>query len=266
MPSSYVRVFYDEFEGTALDTTRWWTRYIYSGGTLDYLNDEIQRYRENGNHPVAGGILKLVAKPQSDGSFTSGMIRSKTTMKYGYFETRVKMPAGLGVWTAFWLNPEDMGWPPEIDILEFLNNGTDDRIDMFSARGQGNAQGIAQLASHPNFDTTWKTWRAPYNFSDGYHVFGALWDTDDTVTVYVDGVLITKFHYNWVHNDGSDAGKAHVLLNLAMGGNWAGRNGVDRTREHVYEIDYVRVYQKPTAISTGVSTVGVNLCPAGSGC
>jgi beta-glucanase (GH16 family) len=267
VPAGYVKVFGDEFDGTALDTSRWWTRYIYAGGTLDYLNDEIQRYREDGNHPVGGGTLKLVAKPLGNGTFTSGMIRSKTTLKYGYFETRVKMPAGLGTWTAFWLNPEDTGWPPEIDIFEYLNNGQDDTADMFNTRGQDHGpQNYALLDRHASFDPTWKTYRAPYSFADGFHVFGARWDPDDTVTITLDGAFISKFSYRWIHNDGRDAGRAHLLLNLAMGGNWAGRYGVDTSRAHVYEIDYVRAYQKLGAIDTGTSTTGTDLCPVGGGC
>jgi beta-glucanase (GH16 family) len=267
VPASYVKVFGDEFDGTALNTGNWFTRFIYNGGTLDYVNDEIQRYRENGNHVVGGGTLKLVAKPQGGGSFTSGMIRSKTTMKYGYFETRVKMPAGLGTWGAFWLNPEDQQWPAEIDIFEYVNNGTDDRVDMFNTRGQDHGpQTYTQISSGVNFNTTWKTWDAPYSFADDFHVFGALWDTDDTVTITLDGQLVSKYSYKWVHNDGSDAGQAHILLNLAMGGNWAGRYGVDSSQNHVFEVDYVRAYQKPTSLSSGRSNVGTDLCPAGGGC
>lgn len=36
-----------------------------------------------------------------------------------------------------------------------------------------------------------------------------------------------------------------MKLNLAWGGNWGGAQGIDATKlPAVYEIDYVRVYQK----------------------
>ena len=62
------------------------------------------------------------------------MICSKTTFKQGYFETRVKMPrrAGCGSRPAFWYLPETPGWPPEVDIFEFVNNGVDDKINMLA--------------------------------------------------------------------------------------------------------------------------------------
>jgi hypothetical protein len=38
----------------------------------------------------------------------------------------------------------------------------------------------------------------------------------------------------------------HLLLNIAVGGNWGGQKGIDPNIYPVkMEIDYVRVYQKP---------------------
>src|SRR5262245_24369295 len=48
VPAGYTKIFSDD----RLDTTKWWTRLLHQGGTLDHYNDEAQRYRENGNHPV----------------------------------------------------------------------------------------------------------------------------------------------------------------------------------------------------------------------
>ena len=64
------------------------------------------------------------------------MIRSKMTFKYGYYEARVKMPPGLGMWPAFWLNSDStsegkVSWPPEVDVFEFVNNGKEDTVTQF---------------------------------------------------------------------------------------------------------------------------------------
>src|SRR5258708_7684190 len=128
VPPGYVRVFSDEFDGARLDSQKWWTRYIYDDGKLDFLNDEQQRYRENNNHVMTGHTVTLMArKTVGDGAaaaYQSGMIRSKATFKYGYFETRMKIPGGRGVRPAFWVNtarPDSVckiAWPPEIDIAE----------------------------------------------------------------------------------------------------------------------------------------------------
>ncbi len=56
---------------------------------------------------------------------------------------------------------------------------------------------------------------------------------------------IVERQYPWRYDDGRVAAKAYILLNLAVGGEWAGRYGVD---DHVLpaslDIDWVRAYEK----------------------
>ena len=281
VPNGYVLVFNDEFNQPALDTSKWWTRIIYNDGMLDRLNDEQQKYRENNNHVMTGTELQLTARKVRDNdpkglNYESGMIRSKTTFKYAYFEARVKMPAGKGVWPAFWMTSDanDQGhatWPPEMDVFEFVNNVKDDRPDMihtgavdhkpkdgkpspwqgkclFSAEKIVKAKGIGAY------------YYAPFNFPDDYHIFGFLWDTDDTLTWYIDGVKLITVHYNWVTQDGSPAPYAHILFNLAIGGQWAGRYGIDDSAfPQSLHLDYLRVYQKRGQEKTAQSTIGHDL-------
>src|SRR5690606_26160267 len=107
---------------------------------------ELQYYadpaHENYNpFSVSNGVLTITAKPtptgfDADGQpYVSGEITTTKgssssqdpnslgfSKKYGYFETRVKLPAGKGLWPAFWLIPENGGWPPEYDIFEVLGH------------------------------------------------------------------------------------------------------------------------------------------------
>lgn len=279
VPAGYELVFSDEFNAPKLDTSKWFTRYIYNDGKLDTLNDERQLFREDKNHILTGQTLELTAYHQPDLKpprflYRSGMIRSKNTFKYGYFEARCKMPRGLGVWPAFWLNSDaresdgKLGWPPEIDILEFAFNGKDDKANMIHIAAQAKDQkdgrkgkdiwGLETLESHPAMVKN--HYHAPFDFRDDYHVFGCLWDTDDTVSIYVDGVLLKKWKYKWVYADGTDAGWAHVLLNLSIGGKWAGRYGIDDSAfPQSFSVDYVRVYQKPDSKMVGRTKIGHDL-------
>jgi beta-glucanase (GH16 family) len=279
VPAGYTKVFADEFNEARLDTSRWWTRYIYDGGTLDFLNDEAQRYRETGNHVMTGHSLILMARkvagPNGKVSYQSGMLRSKTTFKYGYFEVRMKVPGGIGVRPAFWLNPAarttdgKIGWPPEIDIAELANNGVEDTMRMLHVGliSHGPQQAIAQYAD-PGFSTRWDYWLAPASLADGFHTFAALWDRDDTVSFFVDGRRIYEAGYKWVYDDGTAAGYADVILDLAIGGaKWAGRHGIDAAAfPQGLEVAYVRVYQKSGDELIGRDAIGKNLCPAHGQC
>jgi beta-glucanase (GH16 family) len=169
------------------------------------------------------------------------------------------MPKGKGVWTAFWLNPEDAVWPPEIDIFEYVNNGQDDTPNMIHTNviDKGGPQDPVWGNADPNFNKQWFYWKAPYDFPDDHHVVGALWDAKG-VTTYVDGKAIATVGYKWLHDNGQDAGLAHILLNYAIGGQWAGRYGVDPDLGTAFEIDWVRAYQ-PAGAAKGTSKVGRDL-------
>jgi beta-glucanase (GH16 family) len=222
------------------------TRYVYEGGRLDTLpgNAEWQRYRDNDNHRLVGDDLQLVAHLRGgmkDGGIESGLLRSKWTGKYGYYEIRMKVPPGRGMWPAFWLNPEDQLWPPEIDVVEIVNNGRDDTRNSFhnvhpGTRGQKAPKLYSRL-------DRWGSWRPGIDYKDGYHRFAAEW-TPEVVRHFVDDVLVAERRFRWVHDDGRDAGPAHVLVNLAVGGKWPEAPQSEADFPAILHVDWVRVWQK----------------------
>lgn len=239
-------------------------------GTLDYLNAEQQRYVDTNKqgkamHEVGNGSLTLWATKTRNDSYAkyeSAMIRSKklfrpsSSVSY-YLTTRVKLPSVIGTWPAFWLNSDQSGsrleWPPEIDIFEAALNGKDDRVDMLHQGaifyGDGgrkqNSKGSTDITRHDkDFHTDWNNYHAPQSLRDKWVEVGLLWKAD-SLCYYIDGLETMCEKYKWVYNDGSQAGPAHVLLNMAIGGEWAGRYGVDDSRFPTkMQIDYVRVYKK----------------------
>ena len=138
-------VWADEFEGTALDRSKWTPEVSCWGGG----NAERQCYTDRpDNIAVEGGMLLLKAKkerfagparpPEIAGrdnptlvqSHTSGKVRTigLHAWRYGRIEARAKVPAGQGTWPAIWMMPDDPAygrWPRsgEIDILEAVNIG-----------------------------------------------------------------------------------------------------------------------------------------------
>jgi beta-glucanase (GH16 family) len=253
----YVLAFNDEFNGTELDRKKWFTRYMYAGETQDHLGDELQRYRDNNNHVLENGILKLTARKvgpdDQAGSYESGMIRSDWATHYGYYEARVKMPGGRGVWPAFWLDASVragdglMSWPPEIDIFEYVVNDTSSLRNMIfhNVHINANAPGgntSTVMSAHPDWNEQWRYWTAPYNFNDGWHTIGAEW-TPTKVTTYIDGVKIVERTISW-DTIGGLAGPAHILLNLGIGGSWPGFDIDDTVFPQALQIDWVRAYKK----------------------
>jgi glycosyltransferase involved in cell wall biosynthesis len=222
------------------------TRYVYESGALDHLNDEWSRYRDSDNHVFTPQGLALVARAEgelSPGKIGSGMLRSRWTGQYGVFEIRVKAPAGPGLWPAFWLNPQDQSWPPEIDIMEIVDNGRDTTRRSFhflhgrsvKLSSRGSDKDVSKLnrehAYEPGID-----------YSEGYHVFSAEW-TPERVRHLVDGVCVADRAYRWQHDDGKDGGPAHVLVNLAVGGKWPGPPAAKSLPAHLH-IEYIRVWQR----------------------
>lgn len=241
-------VFNDEFDGTALNTDTWSTRYIYADETMNTLagNHEQEVYSDNATHIVQNNHLVLQARALGNGKYESGMIRSNRTFYYGYFEVKVAFPTAIGVWPAFWLNSDynaegTLGWPPEIDGFEFVNNGVEDTVDMVHSGVVSDAGTDTQLVyADPHFNTKWTYYKG---MSSNAHTFGIMW-LPDSVTTYMDGIKLYTKKYKWAYSNGQLAGPAHILLNLAVGGPWAGRHGVDDKKfPQNFFVSHMRVYQ-----------------------
>jgi len=220
--------FDDEFDGGGLDLKKWnpndpWGR---------ERNDELQAYVTNA-FQVGGGFLRIQAEKREafysgkQRSITSGMMTTygNFSQEYGRFEIRCRVPKGKGMWPAFWLLPDPLGWPPEIDVLEILGHEPD---KIYMTHHYLDAQKKHQ--SHGG------SWRGP-DFSAGFHEFAVEW-SPQRIAWFVDGV--ERFR----SEDSIPKGKMYLLVNLAVGGGWPGAPDAQTKFPSALEVDYVRVYQK----------------------
>jgi len=284
-PSGYNLIFGDEFTGTQLDRSLWCTRFMYGGGpapqvqdsqcgsngdgTLDFLNDEQQRYVDKNRagetmHVVNNGVLSLRATKtrtnDSWASYEAAMIRSKQTFvptasRSIYMTARVKLPNVRGTWPAFWLvgvrgSDGAINWPPEIDILEAPLNERDDTANMLRQGsqvrdGRQTGSGDQEITyAAPEFDRTWDNYHSTSSLRGVWLEIGLEW-TAQSACYFVNGYKTMCENYRWVRNDGGATGPAAVILNLAVGGSWAGRYGInDSLFPTTVEVDHVRVYSK----------------------
>jgi beta-glucanase (GH16 family) len=245
--SNWIMTFNDEFDGASLDLVKWKTTYIWGGRTN---NDELEWYVDDADqHIVSEGTLKLIAKKESVSghSYTSGLISSHASFSqtYGYWEGRMKLPKGKGLWPALWTLPTPYDWPPEIDIMENLGNQT---TKVYMTNHWGTDQ------SHQQYSTSY----TGSDFSAGFHVFGIEW-TDSAIVWYVDGVQRAR------STSGIPSGKMHMIANLAVGGSWPGSPDSSTVFPAQLEIDYIRVYQQadspPTPSSPPASPKGLRTVP-----
>ena len=261
--------FADEFNSLSLwngTSGTWSTKYPFApekGGSLP-SNGEQEWYINSTYAPtdavnpwsVSNGVLTLTAQPASastqsliDGyKYTSGMINTYNSFsqQYGYFEMRADLPAGKGLWPAFWLLQEDMSWPPEIDAMEVLGH---DMTTLYTASHTN------QTGTHTS---TGGTIKVP-DMSAGYHTYGVDWQKD-YITYYFDGNQVWKTPTPADMNE-----PMYMIANLAVGGGWPGNPDSTTPFPAEMNIDYIRAYtDKGVAPPTGGGSTGGGSTGGGS--
>ncbi|MBC8037438.1 MAG: family 16 glycosylhydrolase, partial [Rhizobiales bacterium] len=150
----------------------------------------------------------------------------------------------------FWINSDysidgHLTWPPEIDVFEYVVNGRQDTDNMFHSAGSTFPKGSEIQYSYvdPTYSKALKGYRGTEPLHKDWHVFALLW-LPDSYTIFMDGKKIFTRAYQWVNHKGELGSPAHILFNFAVGGNWAGRYGIDAENfPQAFSIDYIRVCQ-----------------------
>ncbi|MDB5456970.1 MAG: hypothetical protein JWP92_2555 [Caulobacter sp.] len=256
--------FSEEFDGPALDATRWRTGFKDDGArpasVADrslYGNRERQLYFDPafldlGVQPLAqaGGVLTITAQPMAppvraavaqavalqpepiassplkDVRYSSGLITTKGhfSQLYGYFEIRTRWSPGRGLWPAFWLLPDDGPAPPELDIMEALGHERRTVYQSIHSKQTGVAVGDTTALSVASY-------------TSDFHTYGMLW-TKDEIRFYIDG------RQTAVKPTPADAHKPmYVLVNLAVGGYWPGEPDATTPFPATMSVDYVRAWR-----------------------
>ncbi|MDB5441395.1 MAG: endo,3,4-beta-glycanase [Caulobacteraceae bacterium] len=260
LPMNYAALgpatFAEDFNSSGTIATNWATNYGYAGTGLNSFtlpgNGEQQIYTSSsfqgtssaplGLNPFSfnNGVLTISAQPVSDGQsaqmwgyhYSSGLLESNYAQTYGYFEMRAELPQGQGLWPAFWLlGPSNK----EIDVLEGLGSDTK----------------VANNAVHsPDVPAIGNASFNPY--ATGFHNYGVLWDPQH-LTYYIDGTPV------WQTATPADMNSPmHMIVNLAVGGNWPGSPNASTPFPAQMQIDYVHAYALPSADTglTGPSSAG----------
>ena len=230
----WTLVWNDEFKDTTIDLTKWEFEVNGGGGG----NNELQYYTappQNAYIDSGSLVIEAYKEDYLGKQYTSARMRTKNKgdWTYGMFEIRAKLPDGRGLWPAIWMLPTDEaygGWPQsgEIDIMEMLGQETN--------KVYGTIHYSTASGTHGQTGTSYTL--PTGTFSNDYHTFTLIWDVTG-FDWYVDGYK----YFTADHRQPFDK-RFHILLNVAVGGNWPGSpDQSTRFPQRMY-VDYVRVYQK----------------------
>ena len=215
--------FFDGFDAGVLDRKAW--NVIVTGRVV---NNEQQAYVDSPEtvtfvsgrdaEGAEGGALALRAvwrpgfqSPEGRTfDFVSGRLdtRDKITFTYGTAAARIKLPAGTGLWPAFWALGADR-WPDtgEIDVMENVGDPSWVNAALHGPGYSGNTPLVRRRLFPKGQDGT------------GWHVYSVSW-TPDSIRFAVDGDVyyeVTKpmveAHGRWAFDN-----PKHLILNLALGG------------------------------------------------
>ena len=247
--NGYTLLWNDEFDGDSLNVDIW-NRELREPG---WTNNELQEYTgSEENVFVRDGalVIKALKTVTDEGKdyYTSGKVttQKKKDFMYGKVVVSAKVPEGQGLWPAIWMMPTDESyygqWPKcgEIDIMEVLGNQVDTAYaTVHYGEPHAEQQGSKVLASG--------------SYAESFHEYSVEWEPGE-MRFYIDREMVNKVNDWFTAVDGEDE-KPYpapfnqtffVQMNLAVGGSWPGNP--DETTDFSkaeFEVDYVRVYQKP---------------------
>ena len=225
----------DEFNGGELDSNKWDNKNIKWPGRFP-------SYFEPNNISLADGELHLkseVINSQEDlpkekrnwGYTHSGSaMKSKTKVKYGYFEARAK-PSNSNYWNSFWFydhTPEN--WT-EIAPFEIVGS------ENYLLR-------TAHLYRSPSYQGTVDNhiraqeeifYPSDYNVTD-YHIYGLDWN-EENITWYVDGVeVFSAVNEHW-HQD------IYMIFDTEVSPKWPTKPD-SSSSPAIFKIDYIRSWKR----------------------
>lgn len=239
VPEGWNLVWHDEFDGETINTQNW----TYDLGGGGWGNGEMQVYTDAPeNARLKNGLLIIEARKETNESggfkFTSARLKTQglQAFQYGRVEARIKVPAGAGLWSAFWMlgsNFGTVGWPDcgEIDIMEYV--GKDPTLILGTMHGPGYSGALGL--------TKWN--RQTYNIADEFHTYAIEWEKDQ-ISWFFDDVKYSTYTRSdvapktWVFDQ-----PFFMILNLAVGGTLGGLVNPDTSFPAQLQVDYVRVYE-----------------------
>jgi len=221
----WVLAFSDEFDGTALDMSRWIdvSTAEPDEGRGNPGNQQLE-WNQAANCQVADGELAMTARREAVTSpsghrydWTSCLLSSAPSyqFQYGYLEQRSVLPAPRGFWPAFWTwQASDVEWHTETDVYEFYS----DNRRRLSATQHSGTHGSC-------------IWQLSFDATTAWHIYGVAIEPSGT-TWYVDGTQV-------FHTDATADAVTNIIANMAVYSEIPPEVG---TTTATMRLDYIRAW------------------------
>ncbi len=267
----------DEFDGTALDSSKWRIGEHYQNAPGFSMGGDSEAYcpvpAPADVVAVNNGSLKMsaVKRPTGGKEWQSCVVTTwdrYMSFGHGYIEGRFKLPGGARNWPAFWMMGQGQ-WPAngEIDIFEFVNNGGD------------NGRAFVTLHWDAYCNPEWKhcqTEQKPYppvlpNWLTQWHTFG-MKRTATSIEIYINGQFYHSYSSDYRTSNGlligqqlfSASNPMFVLLSMGQGGAWA-YDPNRAAQAGTMEVDYIRAWVPSSSSSdTTAPTISITAPTSGS--
>lgn len=235
----------DEFDGSTIDRRKW--SFDVERNKLGWYNNEKQYYADARpeNARIEDGHLVMEARrealsstryPDWGGqSYTSAKLVARAAHRYGFYEVSARLPCGRGMWPAIWMLPDGGRWPDqgEIDVMEMVGHEP----------GTVHATLHTRLFNHVRGTQRGAQVEVP-SACTAFHRYQLDWRAG-TITIGIDDRAYLRVR------DDQPGGRGawpfdtpfRLILNLAVGGDWGGAQGIDDTTlPQRMEVDYVRIW------------------------
>ena len=231
----YELIWSEEFDAPILNAAIW---NIETGFGKNY---EEQLYTSNPeNIRLEDGKLVITAlKGNEKNSYTSARINTlnKQHFKYGRIEVRAKLPNGSGTWPAIWMlgaNHLSKGYPycGEIDIMEHVGKSPNE------------IHGAVHFPLESEKLISSSDVLLVEDIKDTFHVYAIEWDRKE-ITYSIDETAYFRFDIsqaNQTFKKNVFRKPFYLIINLALGGNWAGEIEDSIFPAQLY-IDYIKYYK-----------------------
>ncbi len=243
VPTGWVQTWADEFDGAAGAAPG--DAWVADVGGDGWGNDQLEFNTDRTDNAFLSGTGELIIRAQREdyegNAYTSARLTTLGTVDVGpgRVEARIKVPAGTGIWPAFWLlgtDFEDVGWPNcgEIDILEVRGSTPEAVLSTVHGPGYSGSGGVGTTTVLPEATA-----------AEEFHTYAVDIDPEHLVW-WIDGKRVHTVRPGdlpggtpWAFDDAF-----FIILNVAVGGAFVLPPTDETPMPADMRIDWVRVYER----------------------